>query len=184
MNRFGRFSVVAAAAVMLAAPALACSPMPFPPPPPAPAGTPPADVAALSLAWSSAHAVARAEEDRAWRLKGQGNLFDMAKSLVVVRYDRQATIGKGDDAETVAVLKPVRWVKGVAPSKANGEMQLGMSQPPPCGPMRGHAAYYGKPGDVFVLYLSSDTLRQEDMLEAYAIDQIMDPRTLAALNAG
>jgi hypothetical protein len=183
MNRFGRFAVVAAAAVVMAAPALACSPMPFPPPPPAQAGTPPADVAALALVWTQAHAISRAEEDRAWRLKGQAALFDEAKSLVVVRYDREATIGKGDDAEKVAVLKPVRWVKGAAPSKANSEMQLGMSEPPPCGQMRGHAAYYGKPGDVFVVYLKGNVLRQEDMIEAYAIDRIMDPRTLAALMA-
>ena len=32
-------------------------------------------------------------------------------------------------------------------------------------------------------YLSGDVLTQKDVLEAYAIDRIMDPRTLAALNA-
>jgi hypothetical protein len=182
MNRIGVIAVAAVAAVMLAAPALACSPMPFPPPPPAAAGTSEADALALAQAWTTSHAVARGLEDREWRVKQQANLFDMAKSLLVVRYDRQATVGKGDDTETVAVLKALRWLKGTPQGKAT-EMQLGMSQPPPCGSMRGHAAYYGKPGDVFVVYLSGNVLRQEDLLEAYAIDAIMDPRTLAALTA-
>lgn len=180
MNRFGRFAVAAAAAMMMAAPALACSPMPFPPPPPAAAGTSDADVAALSLAWNRAHAVARAEEDRVWKLRQQTALFDAAKSLVIVRYDRGGKTGKGDDAETAAVLKPVRWVKG---SGASDELQLGMGDLPPCGQMVGHDAYYGKPGDVFVVYLSGNKLQQQDVLEAMSIERIMEPRTLAALTA-
>ena len=170
----------ALSAVMLAfaTPAFACSIMPPPPPPEAPAGTSPADVAALNLAWGQSYTAQRVAEDQAWKLKQQVRLFDDAKSLVIVRYDREAKVGKGDDAQTVAVLKPVRWVKGQGKS---AEFQLGMSQPPPCGQMVGHAAYYGKPGEVFLVYLSGNVLRQADVLEAYALDRIVEPRTLAAL---
>lgn len=171
---------MSAAALALATPAFACSIIPPPPPPEAPAGASAEDIAALNLAWGQAYGAQREAEDRAWKLKQQANLFDMAKSLVIVRYDREARVGKGDDAQTVAVLKPVRWVKGQGKST---DFQLGMSQPPPCGQMAGHAAYYGKPGDVFVVYLSGNVLRQADMLEAYAIDRIAEPRTLAALMA-
>lgn len=169
-----------AAMLASAAPALACSIMPPPPPPEAPAGASAADVAALNLAWGQAYAAQRVAEDQAWRLRQQVSLFDTAKSLVIVRYDREASVGKGDDAQTVAVLKPVRWLKGQGKST---EFQLGMSQPPPCGQMIGHAAYYGKPGDVFLVYLSANVLRQADVLEAYAIDRIVEPRTIAALTA-
>ena len=62
-------------------------------------------------------------------------------------------------------------------------LQLGMSVPPPCGQMKGADAFNGKPGNVFVVYLSGSVLRDKDVLEAYAIDRIMDPQTLAALNA-
>ncbi len=180
MGRFGGIGIAVAAGLMLAAPALACMPMPPPPMPVPAAGTSAADVAALELAWGQSYAASRALEDREWQLKQQASLFDMAKSLVIVRYDRAATTGKGDAAQTVAVLKPLRWVKGEG---ASTEMKLGMREPAPCGQMRGHAAYYGKPGEVFVAYLSGNVLRDKDVLEVYAIDRIMDPRTLAALNA-
>lgn len=180
MGRIGGVGIVAAAALMLAAPAMACMPMPPPPMPAAPAGSSAADIAALELAWGQSHAASRALEDREWQLKQQANLFDMAKSLVIVRYDREVIAGKGDDAQTFAVLKPVHWVKGAGKST---ELNLGMSEPAPCGLMRGNAAYYGKPGEVFVAYLSGSVLRDKDVLEVYAIDRIMDPRTLAVLNA-
>lgn len=176
----GRIGIISAAALALATPAFACSIMPPPPPPEAPAGASADDVAALNLAWGQSYAAQRVAEDQAWKLKQQASLFDTAKSLVIVRYDREAKVGKGDDAQTVAVLKPVRWVKGQGKS---AEVQLGMSAPPPCGQMMGHAAYYGKPGDVFLVYLSGNVLKQADMLEAYAIDRIVEPRTLAALTA-
>ncbi len=186
MGRFIGIGMAAVAAVLLASPALACSPLPYPPMPEAPAGASAADVAALQLAWSKSNAASRAIEDRDWQMKQQSNLFDMAKSLVIVRYDRQEPAGKTAsganwrEGEPSAVLKPVRWVKGQG---AATEMKLGMSDPPPCGQMRGHAAYYGKPGDVFLVYLSGDVLTQKDVLEAYPIDRIMETRTLAALTA-
>lgn len=186
MGRITGLGMAAAAALFLAAPALACTPMPFPPMPEPAAGTSAEDAAALQRAWSTSHAASRALEDRDWQLKQQFNLFDMSKSLVVVRFVRQEPAGKTAaganwrDGEPSAVLKAVRWVKGKG---AGTEMKLGMSDPPPCGQMAGHAAYYGKPGDVFLVYLKGDVLTQKDMIEAYAIDRIMDPRTLAALNA-
>lgn len=189
MGRFGGIGIAAAAVLLLAAPAMACTPMPFPPMPEAPAGTSAEDAAALQRAWTTSHAASRALEDRDWQLKQQSNLFDMAKSLVVVRFVRQEPAGKSAsganwrDGEPSAVLKAVRWVKGQQQGKAT-EMKLGMSDPPPCGSMKGHAAYYGKPDDVFLVYLSGDVLTQKDLIEAYPIDRIMDPRTLAALNAG
>lgn len=180
VNGLGRFGIIGAVALALTAPAFACSIMPPPPPPEAPAGASAADVAALNLAWGQSYQAQRVAEDQAWKLKQQGILFDEAKSLVIVRYDREAKVGKGDDAQTKAVLKPVRWVKGTGKS---AEFQLGMSEAPPCGQMIGHAAYYGKPGDVFVVYLSGNVLRQADVLEAYAIERIVEPRTLAVLMA-
>lgn len=183
MAKFGgiglsRIAIISAALLALPAPAFACSIMPPPPPPMPPAGTSAADEAALNLAWSQAYTAQRVAEDHAWKLQQQTRLFDEARSLVLVRFDRQAKAGKGDDAQTVAVLKPVRWVKG---SGKSAEFQLGMSQPPPCGQMVGHAAYYGQPGEVFLVYLSGNVLKQADVLEAYAIERIVEPRTIAAL---
>lgn len=180
MGSFIGVGMAAVTALMLAAPAMACMPMP-PPPMPAPAAnTSAADVAALELAWGQSYAASRALEDREWQLTQQGNLFDMAKSIVIVRYDRQITTGKGDDAQKLTVLKPLRWVKGAGKSN---ELKLGMSEPVPCGQMLGAAALNGKPGDVFVAYLSGSVMQQKDLLEVYPIERIMDPRTLAALNA-
>ncbi len=176
MNRLGRVGVVVVVAAVMAAPALACSIAPPPPVPVLPAGTPAADVAAVSQAWSTAHALRRAEEDRAWKLKQQEGLFDDAKAMVLVRYDRQAKQGE----EPVAIVKPVRWLKG---GKAAGDLKIGMSDAPPCGQMTAHDVYYGKAGDVFLVYLSANKLRQEDVLAGYSLDRIVEPKTLALLTA-
>jgi len=186
MNRIGVIAVAAVAAVMMAAPALACSPLPFPPPPPVAAGTSEADAEAQSLAWMRAHAAVRAEEDRVWRLKGQAALFDEAKSLIIVRYDREEkTSGAPKEfdymnGQPMAVLKPVRWVKG---NGASDDLKISRGQLPPCGQMIGHDAFYGKPGEVFLVYLNGNKVEQQYMLEALAIDRIIEPRTLAALIA-
>jgi len=177
MNRFQRIGIISAAALAFAAPAFACSIMPPPPPPTPAAGTPQAGVDALAMAWGKAHGLKYAAENRDWALRQQVRLFDEAGSLVLVRYDRE---GKAGD-ETNAILKPIRWLKGKAVS---GELKIGMTQPPPCGQIIGHDAYYGTPGDVFLVYLSGDTLRTEDVLEAYSLDRITEPRTIAALTKG
>lgn len=174
MNRLGRIGIAAAISMAFAAPALACSIVP-PPPPPIPApGTPEADVAALNQAWSTAHGLKYAEELRDWAMRRQTSLFDDAKSLVLVRFDRQAKSGE----DTLAILKPVRWLRGRGVA---AELRIGMTQPPPCGQMTAHDAYYGKPGDVFLVYLSGNTLRGKDVLEAFALERLIEPRTLAAL---
>jgi hypothetical protein len=49
--------------------------------------------------------------------------------------------------------------------------------------MIGHDAFYGKPGEVFLVYLNGNKVEQQYMLEALAIDRIIEPRTLAALIA-
>ncbi len=51
----------------------------------------------------------------------------------------------------------------------------------PCGQMPAHDAFYGKPGDVFLIYLSGDTLQQTDVLDGFALNRIIEPRILAAL---
>lgn len=162
---------------LAATPALACSIMP-PPPPPIPApGTPQADADALAIAWGKAHSLKYAEELRDFAMRRQVGLFDEAKSLVLVRFDRQGKAGE----DTLAILKPVRWLKGRGVA---AELSIGMTQPPPCGQMTAHDAYYGKPGDVFLVYLSGNTLQQSQVLEAFALDRIIEPRTIAALTKG
>jgi len=177
MNRLGRIGIAAAIAAAigsLASPAIACSIMP-PPPPPIPApGTPEADVAALNQAWGAAHGLKYAEETREWAMRRQVGLFDEAKSLVLVRYDREGKAGE----DPLAILKPIRWLKGRG---AAAELRIGMTQPPPCGQITAHDAYYGKPGEVFLVYLSGNTLRTQDVLEAYALNRIIEPRTISAL---
>ncbi len=184
MGGIGRIGVLAAAAVMLTAPAFACSIMP-PPPPPIPApGTPEADVEALAMAWGKAHGLKYAEETRDWKLKQQVRLFDEADALVLVRFVREdVTKGLPKDFEDMngqplAVLKPIRWVKG---SGSPAEINLGSTMPPPCGQMIGHDAVYGKPGDVLLVYLSGG--KQPTVMEAYSLDRIIEPRTIAALAA-
>lgn len=174
MNTLGRIAIAAALSMALAAPALACSIMPPPPPPQPAAGTPPADVEALNQAWSKAHGLKYAEELRDWAMRRQVGLFDEARSLVLVRYERESKAGEN----TLAILKPVRWLKGRGVA---AELSIGMTQPPPCGQMTAHDAYYGKPGEVFLIYLSGDTLQQSRVLEAFALDRIIEPRTIAAL---
>ena len=174
MNTLGRLAVAASLAALVASPALACSIMPPPPPPEPVAGTPEADVAALNQAWSAAHGRKYAEELRAFAMRRQAGLFDEAKSLVLVRFDRQGKSGE----DTLAILKPVRWLRGRGVA---AELRIGMTQPPPCGQMTAHDAYYGKPGDVFLVYLSGNTLHQTQVLEAFALDRIIEPRTIAGL---
>lgn len=185
MNRLCRIGIAAAMAAAMgffAAPALACSIMP-PPPPPMPApGTPEADVSALNQAWWKAHSLKYAEETRDWTLKQQVRLFDEAGALVLVRYVREdKTKGLPEEfdymnGQPLAVLKPIRWIKGSGPS---AEINLGSSMAPPCGQMTGQDALYGKPGDVFLVYLSGGA--QPTVLEAYLLDRIIEPRTIAAL---
>jgi hypothetical protein len=80
------------------------------------------------------------------------------------------------NGQPLAVLKPIRWIKGSGPS---AEINLGSSMAPPCGQMTGQDALYGKPGDVFLVYLSGGA--QPTVLEAYLLDRIIEPRTIAAL---
>ena len=181
MKRVG-FAVMALAAASLAGPALACSPMPYPPPPATPPGASAADVAALAQAWSQSHAASRAVEDHAWRLRQQARLFDEARSIAVVRYDRAGKVSgmpKEFDymnGNPLAILKPVRWVKGKG---SQAELTLGLGNPAPCGQIPAHDAFYGKPGEVFLIYLADDG----HIMEGFRLDKIAEPRTLAALTA-
>ena len=115
-------------------------------------------------------------------MKLQVALFDEAESLVLVRYDREGkTSGAPEEFDymngrLLVYLKPVRWVKGDGQSV---ELQVGMGDAPPCARMKAHDALYGKPGDVFLVYLSGGA--QPALLEAYALDHIIEPRTIAAL---
>jgi len=177
MNRFQRIGIISAAALAFAAPAFACSIIPPPPPPPAAAGTPQAEVDALAMAWAKAHGLKYAEELRDWAMRRQSGLFDDAGSLVLMRYDREDMAND----QKIAILKPLRWLKG---SGVSAELKLGSSMPPPCGQMIGHDAFYGRPGDVFLVYLSGDRVRTPDVMEAYSLDRIIEPRTIAALTKG
>jgi hypothetical protein len=177
MNTLGRIAIAAALSMALAAPALACSIMPPPPVPIPAAGTPQADVDALAMAWGKAHALKYSEELRDWAMRRQVGLFNEAKGLVLVRYDHEALSGE----DRFAVLKPVRWLRG---SGRSSELRIGMTQPPPCGQMTAHDAYYGKPGEVFLVYLSGNALDKGQVLEAFALDRIIEPRTIAALTTG
>lgn len=184
MNRFQRIGVISALALAFAAPAFACSIMPPPPPPTPAAGTPQADVDALAMAWNAAHGLKYAEENRDWKLKQQVRLFDEAGALVLVRYvreDKTKGLPKEFDymnGQPLAVLKPIRWIKG---GGASVDINIGSSMPPPCGQMIGHDAVYGKPGDVFLVYLSGGA--KPTVMEAYSLDRIIEPRTIAALTA-
>lgn len=183
MARLGRIVIMGAAVLALTAPALACSPLPYPPPPAPAAGTSPADAQALEAAWLQSHVAARAAEDREWALKQQTRLFDEAKGIALVRYDREGKVSglpnefDHMNGDPLAILKPVRWVKGTG---AMTEITIGRGQLPPCGQMPAHDAFYGKPGEVFVIYLAADG----HVMEGYRIDRIIEPRTLAALTAG
>jgi len=180
MRRIGLISAAASAAMawcLGAAPAQACSILPPPPSPPVAAGTSAADAEALSRAWSEAQSARYGAEQRDWSLGQQARLFDEAKGLVLVRFDRQDPARDTNDSP-VAVLKALRWVKGSGPL---GEVRLGMSVPPPCGQIKGHDAYYGKAGEVFLVYVSGSDLKPASVIEAYAIGRIIEPRTIAAL---
>lgn len=182
MNRLQRIGMISAMALAFASPAFACSILP-PPPPPVPAtGTPQADADALAMAWGTAHGLKYAAENRHWALKQQVRLFDEADALALVRFvreDKTKGLPKEFDymnGQPLAVLQPIRWVKG---SGASTEINIGSSMPPPCGQMIGHDAIYGKPGEVFLVYLSGGA--QPSVMEAYSLDRIIEPRTIEAL---
>lgn len=185
MSRFVGTAIAAGAALALAGTAIACPPPPpYPPAPDLAAGTPSADKTAWEQAWDQAWAQSRGEQDRAWALKQQTRLFDEAKALVLVRYDHEGkTSGhpKAEDylnGQRLSVLKPVRWVKGKG---AGGELKLEFQDAEMCMRMPAHVAFYGKPGDVFLIYLKGDTLTQANVLEGLNIKSLVEPRTLAAL---
>ena len=52
-----------------------------------------------------------------------------------------------------------------------------MGNPPPCGQIPAHDAFYGKPGEVFLVYLADDG----HVMEGFRLEKIAEPRTLAAL---
>lgn len=174
--------VVLALTASSAMPALACSIPPPPPPPKLAAGASEADQTASDRAWNGAHYRLRLEEDRAWALKQQARLFDEAKTVGLFRYDREGKVSgmpKEFDymnGDPLAILKPVRWVKGKGATK---ELTLGMGETPPCGQMPAHDAFYGKPGEVFLIYLADDG----HVIEGYGLDRVVESRTLAALTA-
>lgn len=175
-------SLVLAAMTLSAAPALACSIPPPPPPPHLGPGASEADQIASDMAWNDAHARVRAEQDRAWALQQQARLFDDAKSIGVFRFDREGKVSgmpKEFDymnGDPLAILSPVRWVKGQG---AKSELTIGMGEAPPCGQMAAHDAFYGKPGEVFLIYLADDG----HVMQGYRFDRIVEPRTLSALTA-
>jgi hypothetical protein len=164
-----------------AMPALACS-IPPPPPPPVLAGASPVDQTASDRAWNDAHYKLRQEEDRAWKLRQQVRLFDEAGSIGVFRYDRESKVSglpKEFDymnGDPTSILKPVRWVKGKG---SPAELTLGRGLAPPCGQIPAHDAFYGKPGEVFVIFLGADG----HVLDGFKFESIVEPRTLAALTA-
>ena len=49
--------------------------------------------------------------------------------------------------------------------------------------MAAHDAFYGKPGGVFLLYFYCPDMLQTNVLDGFALDRIIKPRTLAALRA-
>lgn len=175
--------MISAMAFAFASPALACSILPPPPPPTPAAGTPQADVDALAMAWSKAHGLKYGEETRDRAMKQQVRLYDEAASIVIARHVREdVTSGAPKEFDfmnglRMAVVKPVRWVKG------SGDLaEINIASPgmlPPCAQMTGHDAIYGRPGDVFLVYLTGDA--QLGVMEAYSLDRIIEPRTIAAL---
>ncbi len=182
--RAGATALVVAMGAGLASPAFACSP-PAPPPAPAPpAGTSPADALALSLAWNQAHWTRASEDDRAWLMKRQAELFDKAAGIAVVRFDRESKTS-GAPAEfaymnglPLVVLKPVAWVKGEG---ASGELQLAMNPQPACGAAAAQDAFRGKPGDIFLIYFSGEAMAQSNVLDGFSLQRIIEPRALQAL---
>lgn len=174
MNRFHRLLLIAAAFLAIPAPALACSILPPPPPPAPPPGVSEADAAALVRAWSEAQQVRFELGMRQERLRRQANLFDEAGTILLARYDRKVMIGE----EASAILQPISWLKGASPG---AELVLGPGLQPPCAPMIGHEAYYGAPGEVFVVFLREAGSAARTVLEAFAVDTLIEPRLIAGL---
>lgn len=78
----------------------------------------------------------------------------------------------------MVILKPLRWVRGAGAMDA---FELAITGITSCGPTIARDAWAGKPGDVLLVYLAGDTLRQRDVLEVISLDNIVEPRTIAAL---
>lgn len=187
MGRFVGTVIAAGAAAALAGSAIACPPPPpYPPAPKLAAGAGKDDEAAWEQAWAQAWSQTRTVQQRDWSLQQQVRLFDEAKALVIVRYDHEGkTSGYPKEVDfmngqRLSVLKPVRWVKGAGEGK---ELQLQFQDAPMCMRMPAHEAFYGAPGDVFLIYLKGDKLEQANVLEGIPVSKVVEPRTLAALTA-
>ena len=177
-----------ALAIGLADTAHACSP-PVPligmPPVPAP-GTPPVDAQALGKTWNIVDRSKREVADRDAKIARQASMFDAAASVVLARID---STGRSSGAPpefshinglTYVMMKPLRWVKGQGMSET---FQLGWNGMTSCGPTPEYDAIRGEPGDVFLIYLSGATLKQENVTGTLAVDKLIEARTLAALDA-
>ena len=176
-----------ALAIGLADAAHACSP-PVPvigtPPVPVP-GASPVDSQALGKAWNIVDRSKREVGERDAKIAGQASMFDAATSVVLARID---STGRSSGAPpefshmnglTYVMLKPLRWVKGQGISET---FQLGWNGMTSCGPMPEYDAIRGEPGDVFLIYLSGPTLKQENVTGTFAVDKLVEARTLAALD--
>lgn len=174
MGRLRRLLFIVAAALVLPAPALACSILPPPPPPAPPPGVSEADAAALVRAWSEAQQVKFELGMREQRLRRQANLFDDAGTILLVRFDRKVMSGE----EEKAVLQPIGWLKGASPAR---ELVLERGLQPPCSAIIAHEAYYGSPGEVFVVFLKETGGAARTVLEAFAVEGLIEPRLVAGL---
>lgn len=168
-------------------PAQACSILP-PPAAPAPRpGVSPADAASLAQAWDTVQRTRVLNEDRERTLALQADFFARSASLLLARIEGRDRISglTGPGAYLNGLpqvsLRPVQWLKGGGRSD---EAFLLSAQPfPSCGSLPGHDALRGEPGDLFVIYLSGDTARQQDVLGTVALGALIEPQALSAILA-
>jgi len=172
---------------MGAAPAMACSLAIGLAPPDPPLGLSPHERVQFLRNWEKAEARRQEFQAEQWRLQYQTGKWDEADGVLVARieavepYTKQTQFGYSLDLVRVG-MQPIRWLRG------GGELlsfQLTATDIDSCGSYRpSWDGLDGKLGEDFVVYFRGVAPSQDTVLEAMAVDQIIEPRTVAALAKG
>ena len=182
--RLGIAIIAVAAAIVGAAPAMACSLAIGLAPPDPPAGLSPHERVQFLRNWEEAEARRQEFQAEQWRLQYQTGKWNEADGVLVARietvepYTKQTQWGYSLDLVRVE-MRPVRWVEGAGELNS---FQLTATGIDSCGSYRPYwQGLGGKAGEEFVVYFRGATPSQDTVLEAIALDQIIEPYAVAAL---
>lgn len=100
----------------------------------------------------------------------------------VTAIDRAVPMQNGIGTGSRADVKVVSWLKGQPAKKAKANaLTLAQTAYTSCGPMPLWDVFGGAPKERFVVFLETGQIAQDDVREAMAVTQIVDPLMIQAL---